>query len=64
MLVLLLAAVNAGVVLYDRYLLAVEMKMRVRHVANRLKQVIFNLSINKRNSVRNFIAPSLKIIRL
>ena len=37
----MLAAVNAAVVLYDRYLLAIEMKMRVRHVANRLKQVIF-----------------------
>ena len=35
-----MAAVNASVVLYDRYLLAIEMKMRVRHVANRLKQVI------------------------
>ena len=43
MLVFLLAAVNAAVVLYDRYLLAIEMKMRVRHVANRLKQVIFTL---------------------
>ena len=39
----MLAAVNAAVVLYDRYLLAIEMKMRVRHVANRLKQVIFTL---------------------
>ena len=38
-----MAAVNAAVVLYDRYLLAIEMKMRVRHVANRLKQVIFTL---------------------
>ena len=43
MLVFLLAAVNAAVVLYDRYLLAIEMKMRVRHVAIRLKQVPFNL---------------------
>ena len=43
-MVFLLASLNASVILYDRYLLAIEMKMRVRHVANRLKQVR-NLSV-------------------
>ena len=39
-LVFLVAVMNAGIVLYDRYLLAIEMKMRVRHVSNMLKKKV------------------------